>query len=68
LINNGLSLLAARSFLRWKSASGDMAMPAKYFGNVVLDVKEREPVLEETKGDEEAFEKHPFLPFWRNEQ
>jgi integrase len=65
LVDAGVSVLAARSFLRWKAAEGDMAMPARYYGNVVVDLAESGPVLEEAKGDEEIFEKHPFLPFWR---
>jgi integrase len=65
LVDAGVSVLAARAFLRWKAAEGDMAMPARYYGNVVVDLAESGPVLEEAKGDEEIFEKHPFLPFWR---
>jgi len=65
LINSGVNLLAARSFLRWKSATGEMAMPSRYYGNVVIDLDGSKPVLEEAKGDEEIFEKHPFLLFWR---
>jgi hypothetical protein len=42
-----------------------MEMPARYYGNVVVDLDETGPVLEEAKGDEEIFEKHPFLPYWR---
>jgi len=64
LIDNGVSVLAARAFLRWKGGEGDMAMPARYYGNVVVDLAETGPVLEEAKGDEEIFERHPFLPFW----
>jgi integrase len=64
LVNNGVNILAARSFLRWKSATGDMAMPARYYGNVVIGLEGSSPVLEEAKGDEEIFELHPFLGFW----
>lgn len=67
LINNGVNILAARAFLRWKSATGDMAMPARYYGNVVIGLDGNKPVLEEAKGDEEIFELHPFLPFWRSD-
>jgi len=65
LIRNGVDLLAARAFMRWKSAAGDMAMPARYYGNVVVGLATEAPVLDEAKGDEEIFAKHPFLPFWR---
>jgi integrase len=65
LVNNGINILAARLFLRWKEATGDMAMPARYYGNVTIDLGEQAPVLEEAKGDEAIFEKHPFLSFWR---
>lgn len=65
LINSGINPLAARTFMRWKGATGEMAMPARYYGNVVIGLKDRKPMLEEAKGDEEIFEKHPFLPFWR---
>lgn len=65
LINNGVNLFAARAFLRWKSATGDLAMPARYYGNVVVGLKGAKPVLEEAKGDEEIFTKHPFLAMWR---
>jgi integrase len=67
LINNGVNPMAARVFMRWKSASGDMAMPSRYYGNAVVDLEQVEPVLEEAKGDEKIFENHPFLPFWRND-
>jgi integrase len=66
LVNGGVNPLAARTFLRWKGATGQMAMPARYYGNVVIGLKEQKPMLEEAKGDEEVFEKHPFLPFWRD--
>lgn len=66
LVNGGLNPMAARVFLRWKSAAGEMAMPARYFGNVVVGLKGHEPVLDEAKGDDEVFAKHPFLPFWRD--
>ena len=65
LVNNGVNILAARAFLRWKGAAGDLAMPARYYGNVTVDLGQTEPVLDEAKGDEDVFEKHPFLPFWR---
>jgi len=65
LANNGVNILAARAFLRWKGAAGDLAMPARYYGNVTVDLGQTEPVLEEAKGDEKIFEKHPFLEFWR---
>lgn len=64
-INNGINPLAMRVFMRWKGATGEMAMPARYYGNVVVGLKEQKPMLEEAKGDAEIFEKHPFLPFWR---
>lgn len=65
LVNAGVNPLAARIFLRWKSAVGEMAMPARYYGNVIIDIKGRKPMLEEAKGDEDIFEKHPFLGFWK---
>jgi integrase len=67
LINNGVNPMAAIIFMRWKSASGDMAMPSRYYGNAVVDLDQVGPVLEEAKGDEEIFQKHPFLPFWRKD-
>jgi len=65
LIDSGVSVLGARAFLRWKGGEGGIEMPQRYYGNVVVDLGETGPVLEEAKGDEEIFEKHPFLPFWR---
>jgi len=65
LVDNGVSVLAAHAFLRWKGSEGDIAMPARYYGNVVLDLDDSGPVLKEAKSDEEIFQKHPFLPFWR---
>jgi len=65
LINSGVNPLAARAFLRWKAATGDMAMPARYYGNVIVGLKGTKPVLEEAKGDEDIFEKHPFLAMWK---
>jgi integrase len=67
LINSGVNQMAARAFLRWKSATGEMAMPARYYGNVVIGLDGSKPVLEEAKGDEEIFELHPFLEFWRQD-
>jgi len=64
-VKNGIDPLAMRAFMRWKSATGDMAMPARYYGNVVVGLGVTTPVLNEAKGDEEIFVKHPFLPFWR---
>jgi len=67
LADSGLSLLAVVKFMRWKAAMGDMAMPARYYGNVVIGKKKRGSVVDEAKGDEEIFEKHPFLPLWRTD-
>ncbi len=67
LINGGVPQLAATAFLRWKTAPGEMAMQVRYFGNIVIGLKGREPVLEEAKGDEEIFKLHPFLVFWRED-
>lgn len=67
LVNSGVNPMAARAFLRWKSATGEMAMPARYYGNVVIGLEGSKPVLEEAKGDEEIFELHPFLGFWRQD-
>lgn len=67
LINGGVDVMAARTFMRLKSAVGEMAMPARCFGNVIVDIGETGPVLEEAKGDDKIFERHPFLPFWRND-
>lgn len=65
LINNGVNPFAARAFLRWKGTTGELAMPVRYYGNVVVGLEGTTPVLEEAKGDDEIFEKHPFLPMWR---
>jgi integrase len=67
LVDNGVNLLAARAFMRWKGASREVAMPARYFGNVIVDIGETEPILDEAKNDEEIFQKHPFLSFWRKD-
>lgn len=65
LIDNGVNPFAARSFLRWKGASSaDMAMPARYYGNVVVNLNGSTPLLEEAAGDEEIFQRHPFLLMW----
>lgn len=65
LINNGVNPFAARAFLRWKGTTGELAMPIRYYGNVVVGLEGNTPVLEEAKGDDEIFDKHPFLPMWR---
>jgi len=65
LINSGVNTLAARAFLRWKGTTGEMAMPSRYYGNVVIGLNGSKPVLEEAKGDDEIFELHPFIKFWR---
>ncbi len=66
LADNGLSPLALIKFGRWRTNAGDMAMPVRYYGNVVVGKKKR-AVTDEAKSDEEAFEKHPFLPLWRDD-
>ncbi len=43
-------------------------MPARYYGNVVIDLDGTTPVLEEAKGDQEVFEKHPYLAMWRSHE
>jgi len=68
LINSGINPFAARSFLRWKGATGELAMPARYYGNVVVGLDGTIPLLEEAKGDEEIFQHHPFLPMWKGEK
>jgi integrase len=65
-VKNGIDALAMRAFMRWKGATGELAMPARYYGNVVVGLGTTTPVLNEAKGDEDVFEKHPFLPFWGN--
>jgi len=66
LIDNGVNAFAARAFLRWKgSSSAEMAMPERYYGNVVVNLNGSTPLLEEAAGDEEIFQKHPFIPLWR---
>ena len=66
LIDNGINPFAARSFLRWKGViSTEMAMPVRYYGNVVVNLNGSIPLLEEAAGDEEIFQKHAFLPMWR---
>lgn len=67
LVTNGVNMLDTRRFMRWKSASGEMAMPARYHGNVVVGMGTKAPVLNEAQKDKEIFELHPFLPFWREE-
>ena len=67
LVDNNVNLLAARAFMRWKGAVGDLAMPARYHGNIVVDLGQTEPILNEAKGDEEIFQRHPFLAFWRKD-
>lgn len=64
-VKNGIDPLAMRAFMRWKSATGDLAMPARYYGNVIVGLGATTPVLNEAQGDEDIFKKHPFLPFWR---
>lgn len=65
LVDAGVNVLAAKAFLRWRGGEGDTAMPARYYGNVVITSQDSEPVLQTAKGDEAIFEKHPFLSFWR---
>lgn len=66
LIDNGLNPFATRAFLRWKGTTGELAMPARYYSNVVVGLKGRKVVSEEAKEDEEIFEKyHPFIPYWK---
>jgi len=66
LVDNGCPLVALKAFVRWRSGEGEMAMPSRYYGNVMITAKDNEPVLQTARGDEEIFEKyHPFLQFWR---
>jgi len=66
LVDNGLNLFAAKAFLRWKSSERGLAMPARYYSNVVVGLEGTRVVTEEAKEDKEVFEKyHPFLLLWR---
>jgi len=66
LIEAGLNPLAARDFLRWKGTTGELAMPARYYGNVIVGLNGSKAVTTEAKEDEEIFlGKHPFVPLWR---
>jgi integrase len=65
LIKNGVNPLAARKFMRWKSATGDMKTFARHYGTVVVGLGITPSVLDEAEGDAKIFEKHPFLRFWR---
>lgn len=65
LIKNGVNPLAAREFMRWKSATGDMKTFARHYGTVVVGLGITPSVLDEAEGDAKIFEKHPFLRFWR---
>lgn len=65
LVDNGLNVFAAKAFLRWKASVGELAMPARYYSNVVVTLQGSLVVSEEAKEDKEVFEKfHPFLPLW----
>jgi len=67
LIDNGLNPFATRAFMRWKGTAGELAMPARYYSNVVVGLEGRKVVSAEAKEDKEIFEKyHPFLPFFRS--
>lgn len=65
LMDAGINILAVRAFLRWKAATGDLAMPVRYYESIVVGLGQTKPVTEMTKRDEEVFAKHPFLGFWR---
>lgn len=67
LIEAGLDPFAAKAFMRWKGGTGDLAMPERYYSNVVIGIEGSKVVTVESKKDAEIFEKyHPFLPFWRD--
>ena len=65
LVANGLDLMAAVRFLRWKSGPSGLSIPARYYGNIKVGLKQHHPMVTEAENDEKAFDKHPFLPFWR---
>ena len=65
LIDNGLNPFAAGSFMRWKGTTGVLAMPARYYSNVVIGAEGKETVIGEAESDREIFEKHPLLELWR---
>jgi len=68
LIVNGLDIIRVGKFMRWKTVSGDIAMPARYYDGQVIGKEGFAPIVDEAKEDEEVFEKyHPFLPFWRDD-
>jgi len=67
LAANGVDPFAIMKFMRWQSGNQDLAMPMHYHGNVVVDIGEREPVTDEAAQDADIFEKHPFLPIWRDD-
>lgn len=65
LIDNGLNPFACRAFMRWKGIVGELAMPARYYSNIIVGLEGKKVVSAEAKEDKEIFEKyHPFLPFW----
>ncbi len=66
LAENGVDPFAIMKFMRWQSGNQDLAMPMHYHGNVVVDIGQKEPVTDEAAQDEDIFEKHPFLPIWRD--
>ncbi|GAG54440.1 unnamed protein product [marine sediment metagenome] len=70
LVDNGLNVFAAKAFLRWKTTIGELgalAMPARYYSNVVITLEGTNVLSEESKEDKEVFEKyHPFLPLWND--
>ena len=66
LIDNGLNAFAAKAFLRWGGNVGELAMPERYYGNVVIGLEGTKVVSKATREDKEIFEKyHPFIEFWR---
>lgn len=67
LVGNGVNPFAIMKFMRWQSGNQDLAMPMHYYGNVTVDIGQEEPVTDEAAQDAEIFEKHPFLPLWRED-
>ncbi|GAJ24193.1 unnamed protein product, partial [marine sediment metagenome] len=63
LVEAGINVFSVRAFMRWKGTvaeASELAMPARYFGNTLVTVDGQQSVVQEAKGDEDIFEKHPF--------
>jgi len=65
LYDAGLNPQLIHYFMRWKGATPEFAMDARYYATTEVGLEGETVVTEEARSDEEVFGKHRFLSWWR---